>query len=195
MSALTIMLVRHAEKPDETFPGPGLNAEGAEDDKSLVVRGWQRAGAWAALFGSSFATEDYPLPNVVYAAAPPRVSKDADYSRRPFETAIPTADRLHLDVVTKWGVSQEEELVEEICRLTGVVLVFWEHKSIASGIIPALQGKQPLPGVPKKWDGDRFDVVLRFDRAVPDTPWSFRQLSPRLLKGDTDEPFAKRQST
>jgi hypothetical protein len=82
----------------------------------------------------------------------------------------------------------------EITRLTGVVLVFWEHKSIVGGIIPAIQGKQPQPGVPKKWDGNRFDVVLRFDRALPTAPWSFRQLSPRLLKGDSDEPFLKRET-
>ncbi|KAB1067898.1 histidine phosphatase family protein [Methylobacterium planeticum] len=193
MSVLTIMLARHAEKPGRNFPGPGVTTEGVEDEKSLVVRGWQRAGAWAGLFGSGFANADYPRPSVIYAAAPESVAKDADFSHRPYETAIPVAERLHLKAVTKWGVSQEPELVKEITKLTGVVLVFWEHKAIVSEIIPALQGDQPLPGVPKKWDGDRFDVVLRFDRALPNAPWSFRQLSPRLLSGDTDKPFAKRE--
>ena len=83
--------------------------------------------------------------------------------------------------------------MKEVAKLTGVVLIFWEHKAIVSEIVPAIRGEQFLPGVPKKWDSDRFNVVLRFDRALPDAPWSFRQLSPRLLSGDSDEPFAKRE--
>lgn len=50
--ALTILVIRHAEKPDEAWPGPGLTDHGIKDDKSLVIRGWQRAGAWTSLFGA-----------------------------------------------------------------------------------------------------------------------------------------------
>lgn len=53
------------------------------------------------------------------------------------------------------------------------------------------KGKQTIPGVPTKWDSNRFDVVLRFDRAMPNAPWSFRQLSPRLMSGDSDAPFTQ----
>ena len=193
MSSLTIMLVRHAEKLGGAFPGEGLTFEGKPDDKSLVIRGWQRAGAWAALFSQGDARGDYPPPNVIYAAKPKAVSEGASFSHRPWETAMPVAKRMHLDPNTSYGVTQEKDLVEEIIKLTGVVLVFWEHKAIVEAIVPALLKKQVLPGIPKKWDGDRFDVVLRFDRAFPDAPWSFRQLSPRLLDGDSDLPFKKRQ--
>jgi hypothetical protein len=190
MSALTILLVRHAEKPGEDFPGPGLTPDGKKNDKSLVIRGWQRAGAWAALFALSPA--DYPRPNVVYAAKP---EEDGDSkSARPFETSLPTADRLHLDVVTTSGIGDETKLVKEIVGLTGVVLVFWEHKAICAAIVPALLDGQEIPDVPTKWDGDRFDVALRFDRAPPKAPWSFRQLSLRLLSGDSDAPFKKRMA-
>ena len=43
--ALTILIIRHAEKPDEAWPGPGLTEQGENDTESLVIRGWQRAGA------------------------------------------------------------------------------------------------------------------------------------------------------
>jgi hypothetical protein len=194
MSSLTVLLARHAEKPGGAFPGEGMTFDGKPDEKSLIVRGWQRAGAWAALFGFGGGRGDYPLPTVVYAAKPKAVSEGASFSHRPWETSLPMAKRLHLDPNTTYGVTQEAELVKEITSMTGVVLVFWEHKAIVEEIIPALLKKQALPGIPVKWDGDRFDVVLRFDRAVPDAPWSFRQLSPRLLDGDTDLPFKKRSA-
>jgi hypothetical protein len=56
-------------------------------------------------------------------------------------------------------------------------------------MLPAIVDGQPLHGIPTKWDGARFDVVLRFDRAQPDAPWSFKQLFPRLLSGDSDVPL------
>ena len=189
MSVLTLILVRHAEKPDRGFPGPGLTVDGERNDESLVIRGWQRAGAWAALFGSGLDSTDYPRPVVVYAADPDAGTDDS--SQRPLETATPLAARLGLDIVKRFGVGAETALVDELVKLTGVVVVFWEHKSIAAAIIPALRGEQRLPGVPEKWDGDRFDVALRFDRALPGSPWSFRQLSPRLLSGDSEMPFKK----
>jgi hypothetical protein len=191
MSALTVLFVRHAEKPGVGFPGDGTTVDGAPDDKSLVIRGWQRAGAWAALFGSDLCSADYPRPNVIYAARPEPVTKKAKYSHRPFETALPLAERLGLPLRADYGVSQERELVDDIRKLTGVVIVFWEHKAIVTDLIPALKGDQTIPGVPTKWDSDRFDVVLRFDRAVPDAPWSFRQLSPRLMSGDSEAPFSQ----
>src|SRR5271157_6306328 len=63
----------------------------------------------------------------------------------------------------------------------GVALVAWEHKAIARDLLPAITDHKSLPGMPTKWDGTRFDVVLRFDRTSPEAPWSFRQLCPCLL--------------
>ncbi|GLS42861.1 histidine phosphatase family protein [Methylobacterium brachythecii] len=192
MSALTIILARHAEKPQSGYPGPGTDVDGNDDDKSLVVRGWQRAGAWAALFGSGLGSEGYPRPGIVYAAKPEPIAKKAKFSHRPYETAIPTAQRLGLEPITKFGVGNEKDLVAEVLDLTGVVLIFWEHKAIAGSIMPLLCGSQKIPGVPKEWDGNRFDVAFRFDRALPSAPWSFRQLSPILLSGDSEAPFKER---
>ncbi|MGC2224684.1 MAG: histidine phosphatase family protein [Methylocella sp.] len=183
---LTILIIRHAEKPDESWPGPGLTPDGSADKKSLVIRGWQRAGSWSALLGAGLAGDDFPRPAVIYAADPKTTTGDA--SQRPFETITPLAARLGLTPVVTYALGQEPQLVAEIVGLTGVVLVCWEHKAIASTILPAIASGQPLPEMPEKWDGARFDVLLRFDRSIPGTPWSFRQLFPRLLSGDSETP-------
>lgn len=108
MSALILLIVRHAEKPNENKPGPGLTIEGTEDDKSLVVRGWERAGAWAALFGAGLGGNNYPQPDIVYAANPHQpvdtTGSGDGPSKRPFETVKPLCDRIHLDPITKWAV-------------------------------------------------------------------------------------------
>ncbi len=70
MSTLALLIIRHAEKPGEQWPGPGLDESGQSDAKSLVIRGWQRAGAWAALFGAGLGGQDYPKPGAIYAANP-----------------------------------------------------------------------------------------------------------------------------
>jgi len=187
MPPQTLLIIRHAEKPQGDWPGPGLDVNGNADPKSLVVRGWQRAGAWAALFGSGLASTDYPRPTAVYAADPTSAAGD-DPSQRPYETVIPLASRLGLTPETKWAQGDEAALVAELLTLTGVTLVGWEHKRIVEGILPAIVGDSGLP-VPTVWDSNRFDVVLRFDRPSPGQSWMFRQLCPQLMSGDAATPL------
>jgi hypothetical protein len=85
---------------------------------------------------------------------------------------------LDLTPDTTYAVGQEAQLVTKVVGQTGVVLVAWEHKAIARALLPAIANGQTLPNMPTKWDGTRFDVVLRFDRTSPEAPWSFRQLCP-----------------
>jgi hypothetical protein len=94
-----------------------------------------------------------------------------------------------LSPIVTYALGQESDLAAEIVGLTGVVLVCWEHKAIAGAILPAIVQGQALKGMPGAWDGERFDVVLRFDRSAPGAPWSYRQLFPRLLSGDSDTPM------
>lgn len=186
MSTLTILIIRHAEKPGESWPGQGLTADETADKKSLVLRGWQRAGSWSALFGPLLGGPDYPQRAVIYAADP-NANTGEEPSQRPFETVASLADRLGLKPDTTYALGQEAELAATIVGLAGgVVLVCWEHKAIVSTLLPKIVGGQIIPGMSTKWSGDRFDVVLRFDRASPGALWSFRQLFPRLLSGDSD---------
>jgi hypothetical protein len=194
MSGLTVLIIRHAEKPDthNLDLGPGLTRSGQENKHSLVIHGWQRAGAWAALFGTGNGGSDFPKPDIVYAANPEQpASDDGSHSKRPLETITPLCERLHIRPHITLGVGNEGELVAEIEKLTGVVLVCWEHKRIIKGIVPALAKNQTILHLPTEWDATRFDVVLRFTRVAVGAAWSFRELFPQLMPGDSDVPLAK----
>jgi hypothetical protein len=58
-----IMLIRHAKKPNGSPPA-GVTEDGLEDKHSLIVRGWQRAGALVAFF---------PKPTLAGIATPTAV--------------------------------------------------------------------------------------------------------------------------
>jgi hypothetical protein len=178
----------HHSPCGEAWPGPLLTPDGVADKKSLVIRGWQRAGAWTALFGAGLGGDDFPEPTAIYALNPNATAGD-DPSQRPLETITPLAARLTLTPIVKYPLGAEQDLVAEIVGLAGVVLVCWEHKAIAKTILPAIAKGQTLHGMPVKWDGARFDVVLRFDRSAPGAPWTFRQLFPRPMSGDSATPM------
>jgi hypothetical protein len=197
MGALTIFIIRHAEKPGPYGLGPGLTDQGAKDDESLVIRGWQRAGAWTALFGAVHESSDYLKPQEIYAAYPddPKKSdpgkKHDEPSQRPYETVLPLAQRLGLEAPqfnTSFAKGQEVPLVAALQKLCGVVLVAWEHKAIMSDILPKLPVSN-RGALPTHWSGKRFDVVLRFDRAEGTTDFVFTELHPCLMSGDSNKPL------
>lgn len=188
MSELTLFIIRHGEKPDEKWPGPGFTDEGREDSESLVIRGWQRAGAWAALFGAGLGGTDYLPPSAIYAAEPgPPDHLNKPPSRRPMETIAPLASRLRLNPIRAYAKGQEADLVAELLGLSGVVLVSWEHRAIITDIIPRLPVSRGTP--PSDWPGHRFDVVLRFDRPKGADKFAYHPLYPQLLAGDSQEPL------
>jgi hypothetical protein len=126
MSALTILIIRHAEKPAKPPDalGVGVSPTGAAEDHSLVVRGWQRAGAWTALFASGAFGPHYPKPSLIYAANPEKPAPgETAGSRRPYETVLPLCARLHLDPVVDYGVGEEKKLVKAVTAQTGIALI------------------------------------------------------------------------
>ena len=185
MASLTLMIIRHAEKPGGSWPGPGYTDQGDKDDKSLVIRGWQRAGAWAALFGAGVRGADYPKPTAIYAATsgdPGRENHGP--SRRPAETLSALAAQLGVAVNTRYAHGDEANLMREVLALAGVVLISWEHHAIVDGILPKIPVGTGSP--PTRWNGERFDVVLRFDSPTGAAPFAFRELHPCLLSGDSN---------
>jgi hypothetical protein len=106
MSALTILIIWHAEKQGEFWPGSDLMPDEVPNKKSFLIRGWQRAGSWSALFGAGLGGLDYPTPSVIDAADSNATTGD-EPSQHPFETVTPlVADRLDLTPDTTYAVGR-----------------------------------------------------------------------------------------
>lgn len=170
-----IVIIRHGEKP----PPVGIKEDGREDEHSLTVRGWQRAGALASYFC-------YPrdgaiaCPTRVYA--PPKHGKAGDHGR-PYQTVSPVAARLNAAIDTRFELDHETELVADLLTRSGVVLIAWEHKRLHT-IANAILGDATT--APQIWPDDRFDVVWIFDRDATGK-YTFDQRPQLLLAGDRPE--------
>jgi hypothetical protein len=174
-----IMLIRHAEKPQNEAEGVGRH--GRRDDRDLVVRGWQRAGALARFFAPLDGAASRPgiePPKRIFAA-----SGAGGRSKRSHETATPLADLLGIDIDDSYTTGDEPALASAIEADTGAVLVVWEHKAIAAIVDLSTHGAVAAPA----WSDDRFDMVLVLERR--DGDWRLDQVPQLLLAGDSATPF------
>lgn len=180
MAPKRIMIIRHAEKPGEPTYDGGVAADGSQDEESLTVRGWQRAGALAKFF----AAQPSLRPDIVFAAGVGHGSK----SKRPSETVTALIDLLNapgnVSFITSHLKNDLQPLVDDVMSRDGKVLVAWQHQ-----LIPTMVGLFPNPpAVPQHWPGSRFDMVWVFDRAGQG--WQFSQLPQLLLAGDSATPIS-----
>jgi hypothetical protein len=192
-----IMVIRHAEKPDATHDG--VTGHGKEDKESLIVRGWQRAGALAALFDPTngpLQNAHLAVPKVIYASDPEKASeaddddgKKGSKSKRPLETITPLAERLGIKdkVNVKFAKGEEKHMVESVLAESGVVLISWQHQKIPDIAKHIVGSKPPTKPIPSKWPGDRFDIVWVFTPpASASGQWGFDQVPQQLLSGDAN---------
>jgi hypothetical protein len=181
MSATKIMIVRHAEKPDDS--DQGVSPSGQDDSHDLIVQGWQRAGALACLFAPARG----PLQSTELAT-PQFLFASDDSSKRPEETITPLADLLNLDINSSFGKGQEGGVAKAAEAVTGVALIAWQHQDIPA-IGNAITGDNTT--VPQKWPGDRFDVVWIFDFDGQSGKYAFTQVPQCLLPGDKTSVISK----
>ena len=175
-----IMLIRHGEKPPPTGPPPaGVHEDGTEHAHSLIVRGWQRAGALVPFFTIPW---DPAIHTPAHIYSPPRHGGDGDHGR-PYETVMPLAARLNVPADTSFVLDQENDLVADVRTRPGAVLIAWEHNRIPR-IANALLGD--ATSAPQHWPGDRFDLVWILD-LQPDGTYRFSQRPQLLLHGDRAE--------
>jgi hypothetical protein len=176
MPATRIMLIRHAEKPDDK--DGGVDQKGEPDKHDLIVRGWQRAGALVQFYANP-RDPNSPIkrPATIFATEPNSGSE----SNRPLHTVTPLAKFLNLNIDSRIAEGSEDALVQAAVAANGVVLIAWHHEKIPAIANLVLQNKS----APQKWPGDRFDVVWIFTREAPTAPWKFAQAPQLLLAGDS----------
>ncbi|NQZ60550.1 MAG: hypothetical protein HRT88_24140 [Lentisphaeraceae bacterium] len=178
-----IMIIRHAEKPKND--SQGIDEYGVMDSESLIVKGWQRAGALVTLF-DPLQSNKLKAPDLLYAAHP---GKKGERSKRPLETI--TSLHEHLKEKKKTPINQNfekddfNEMIEHVLRQQETVLICWEHEDIPHIANLILQSQDKSP---QKWHGDRFDLVWVFD--LEDSgKYHFSQVPQNLLKGDKNKPM------
>jgi broad specificity phosphatase PhoE len=175
-----IMVVRHAEKPTNSPPPYGVTDEGEREGESLAVRGWQRAGALAALLAPQDGSFQHPSlaePRFIYASRPTK----RNGSRRPLETITPLAEKLAIRVNDHFPKGDYEEMLEEVLLCRGVVLVSWQHEFIPK-IANRVLGDETT--APQEWPAERYDVIWVFDRDQTSGLYTFTQAPQNLLMGD-----------
>ncbi|HEX8914016.1 MAG TPA: histidine phosphatase family protein [Humisphaera sp.] len=132
---LRILIIRHAEKPDD------------RDDPHLSARGRARAAALARVVPERFARPDFVV-----------AARTSAHSNRSVETVTPLAESLRVPVDDALKDEQSDELARRLLtdrRYAGkVVLVCWHH-----GKIPDVARALGAAGVPAKWKDPVFDRV------------------------------------
>lgn len=167
-----VMMIRHGEKPPSF--GAGVTHHGAQDDYSLAVRGWTRAGALIAFF--SHPRGSIVTPQIIYAAAP--VEKGSSlHGRRPLQTVKQLADARGITLDASHAVGEEQKLAKAILNATVPVLVSWEHHALTDIVNPLL-----IPGFTTKYPDDRFDLVWLLTWSG--SAYAFGEANQGLLPGD-----------
>jgi hypothetical protein len=179
MADKLIMIIRHAEKPLPGQADRGVDESGLEDDKSLTVRGWQRAGALAHLFSSP----QLPLqvPAAIVASAPVKMDGSGTRSLRPTQTVAPLAGRLQIEPDTAFSKGQEAQAGPAIYLQAHPTLVCWQHEAIPR-LASAIVGSAEI--APAAWDDDDYDSVWLLSLRPGARQWTFQHELQRLLPGD-----------
>jgi len=203
--ASTIMIIRHAEKPPEPPAAPppfGVSLDGTQDDHSLSVRGWQRAGALVSLFVPSRPVpSSIKAPQFIYAvkvdgddekprdAAGVRIGTKG---RRAQQTIAPIAEILGPTATLNFTFDKGDEaaMIASAMACPGAVLICWVHENI-----PRIASQIPMNSAmaaPQTWPTDaqgngRFDVVWLFEFDPTAGTYGFSQIPQTLLAGDLPE--------
>jgi hypothetical protein len=172
--AISILLLRHAEKPEEGSADAGVDAFGKPDDRGLTPRGWQRAGALVRWIVPAIDGAPAPIakPTAIFAASP------SESSLRPLLTVKPLAELLGLKIDARFHGEDTAKLLTAVHAVDGVVLISWRHKymgDIAKALCPELH---PAP----EWDEHVFDRAWLFTPVAG--RWQLRELAQGLLPGD-----------
>ncbi|HEY7310182.1 MAG TPA: hypothetical protein VH643_12540 [Gemmataceae bacterium] len=160
-----VIIIRHAEKPDE--------------GNHLSLKGRERAAALVPYFQGRPEVLKYKTPVAIYAQG----AKNEDSSHRPVETVKGLTRALKLEIIDKYTHDEYPKMVAEILATKEydgrMVLICWEHK-----VIPDMAKEFGVKNAPGKWHGDIYDRtwVITFP---PEGKPSFENLPQKLMFGDS----------
>jgi hypothetical protein len=180
----SIMLIRHAEKPEEGELA--VNRRGHPDAQSLSVTGWMRAGALVRFFLAPDGRGAEPhivRPQHLVAAR----ATDARPSTRPRDTLQPLAAALGLPIDETLAADDPlPEVAAHLRELPGPVLVCWRHDTLPALADELLQRAQ----APTRWPEACYDMVwvIEQQRFSP----TLAQVPQRLLPGDATQAIRRR---
>jgi broad specificity phosphatase PhoE len=183
--ATKILLIRHAEKPNDGSDAHGVTQKGDKSKESLNVRGWQRAGALALLLApisGRFHHASLAKPQFLFASKPLRRKG----SKRPIQTITPLADKLDIRIHEGFERSEYKDMLAEAFRCPGVVLICWQREYIPD-IARHIVGQRKA--VPLDWPEDRYDLVWVFDLDPASETYRLKQVPQKLLGGDLTGPI------
>lgn len=180
MADSLVMIIRHAEKPLADGPDFGVDEHGQPDDKSLTVRGWQRAGALAHLFFDP--PPPLQMPITIVASAPIKKDGSGLRSLRPTQTVAPLARRLQLDPDTTYTKGQEDLAGPAIRQQPSPVLVCWQHEAIPRLAAAIVESASVAPAA---WDDADYDSIWLLTFSEVNRRWAFQREKQRLLIGDS----------
>jgi hypothetical protein len=163
----TVLIIRHAEKPDV---GSVLNA-----------RGEQRAAAYVDYFNPLKLDGQTLTPQRLIAAG------DTPESSRSRLTLIPLAQRLNLAIEQPYLNGDLHQLVKLLRKSNQAqtVLIAWHHGHI-NKLLKAFGGDATALMGQEKWPDDVYDwlIVLRFDENGRLIPSRSEKIQEHLLPGD-----------
>jgi phosphohistidine phosphatase SixA len=148
MAPKLILVMRHAEKPDD------------EADRHLSPQGHGRAEKLAR-----YIPEKFGRPHFIFAAA------DSEKSQRPRETAEPLHKAIDIAIDARIADKDCADLATELLTKHHLseqrIVVCWHH-----GHIPKLMDKLGAkPGdYPDPWDDNVFNLILKLDYDVGGAP-------------------------
>ncbi|HTX77895.1 MAG TPA: hypothetical protein VMD29_16925 [Terracidiphilus sp.] len=188
-----IMIIRHGEKPPKKKGELPLDVqENGEpgNGKSLIVPGWQRAGALNAFFAPYKAKPADPhihTPDFIYAASP------NNESQRPWETVVPLAAWLDYTKEPQLNTSfsiggGEGAMVQSVLGLSGHVLICWEHDNIMPNIMKAICDQVPISNyskIPNPFPDVFYLVwILDLEQKKSGNEYKWSWVNQNLMAGD-----------
>jgi hypothetical protein len=185
------MIIRHAEKPpnppNKSGPWDVMEDGQSGGGKSLIVPGWQRAGALNAFFApykTKPANPEIETPHHIYAANP------KGETQRPFETVMPLAAWLKY----KEGSSQfnlsydvgggEKDMVKSVLEHSSPVLICWEHDHIMPDIIGHIHKEVPITNYAHIMSPFPNVFYLVWVLDLKDGKYTWSSVNQNLMAGD-----------